>query len=211
MNKDKITRIASIIVGLILAIVLLFFGFKILASRFGKAAVKPSDISAEAGVDTFTVNFVGQEGLDCQVIYGTSCSTADLSLFAPFVQEETTQEGTKYSATATLLAKSTDYCYKVQCGDQLIDNSGTGFSITTKAVADTQPAGITPGAALPTVAPTAAVAAITPAELVTDCDGVILPKLNNPYTALQYSQCKNRVAAVAALSPTVAVTPTPTP
>lgn len=190
MSQEKITRIASIIVGLILAAVLLYFGFRIVQGRFGQAAVAATNIATtDVTANSFKVTYSGSE---CRVEYGTACTSAQLSLFAPCAKEESLAEnGEKYGCPVTLLSPNTEYSYKLVCGAgaKVVDNAGLCF--TAKTAGETQstgsavaPAGQTGAAGGQQTQPVAASPTLPPADQA-DC-ATIKANLGSTYSTIDY-------------------------
>lgn len=210
MNNHNLKKVLSIVIGLILAAVLLFFGFSIVQNRFGKASStirQASFVVTETTDNSFTIGFLADDAnLSPQIEYGTECTEAGLSLFALCSAQDTTADGTKYTCPATLLTPDTTYYWDARVGDEIVRNGETCFNLKTKAkgasadgvanLTPTAPQLLRPTAA-PTVAPTLV---ITPASSISDCS-VIQRGIGTMYTAFDYSACQSRNAS---LTPTAA-------
>jgi len=198
MSQDKITRIASLIVGLILAVVLLYFGFKIVSGRFGQASATATDITTtNITTNSFSVTYCG--GV-CRSEYGLACSSDQLSLFAPCTKVGACENGTdKYECSITLLAPDTAYHLKLVCGDnaRVVDNAGLCF--VAKTDSESQSTTTTRSSGVQTiVTPTTAASqptAVAPACADTDCD-CIKRNIGNGQTALDFSECTEKKSAV---------------
>ena len=136
MLHNKGVRIAAIIVGVILSVVLVFFAFNVLQNVFSRASFeKPlnvpiSDIASNSAKISWTT---GVESSGAVVKYGTSPTT--LSLFAPSDSDKTKD----HSITLTLLSPNTAYYFVIVYGDgedKLYDNAGVPWTFTTKSGSD---------------------------------------------------------------------------
>lgn len=152
MNKDKIIKIASVVFGVIIALLIVFFGFKILQSRIsGAAGAEPVGVVCEAGVDSAKIQYTTGSAVQGVVQYGTSASS--LTFFAP---EDTAT--TTHSVDLQLLTAGTTYNFNIKVGDIEYDNGGVTWTCSTKDDIATKKddSSAVPLPTLPLVTPTAA-------------------------------------------------------
>jgi hypothetical protein len=197
MNMHLATKIASIAIGVVLGIVVLFFGFQLFQNTFTRAGdeaprdVVVSDITQNGSKVTWTT---GQQNQGV-VEYGTSPTA--LNFFAP----ETTQ-ATAHSVDLTLLSPTTTYYFQIRIGDKKYDNGGVPWTFTTKGTDSAQPSAETSVAptqrpvstiiipqedASVTTAPTAAASTCTE----TDCEK-IKEKIGSGCDVQDYLTCKSK-------------------
>jgi len=205
MNDPKITRIASIVIGFIIAILLIVMGFKIVQKVFIRAEdITPVDVVAsELTQNSAKITWATARETQGVVEYG-STPTA-LNFFAP-----ETQKTTSHSVDLTLLSPTTTYYFQIRVGDQKFDNGGVPWSFTTKGTGTTQT-----NPTLPPTQPPATPTTATSTCEETDCQK-IKEKIGKGCTARDYSLCIAKptptliVAPKITLSRTSESTPTPT-
>lgn len=200
-------KIASITIGIILAAVLLFFGFSIIQNRFSKASGPKDSSFAITNITSNSLDFsylTSDANDPSQIVYGTECTEAGLTLFA--LPEPSTPSGSDITMTAhlTLLEPATQYFMKVLVNDRSVTDTCVTATTLAKGATETTGASLTPAAPLllrPTAAPTVApTIAVTPAASITDCS-IISNGIGTIYTAFDYSACQSRNTA---LTPTAA-------
>ncbi len=123
----KVTKIAAIVVGVVLSLVLLVFTFNFISGTFTRAANQtPQDVVIiNVTQNAATVKWTTQSPSQGVIEYGTS-QTA-LNFFAPEVAQ--TQN---HSVDLTLLASQTTYYFQIRIGDQKYDNGGVPWTFATK-------------------------------------------------------------------------------
>jgi hypothetical protein len=203
---NKVTKIASIVVGILIFAVIVYVGFRILMSKAADvqpASVAISDITTNAVKITWTTD---QPSVGA-VKYGTSETT--LNFYAPEVVKDPT---TGHTVELTLLSPDSTYYFKIQIGDKLYDNGGVSWTFRTKGTTATAPT------AIPTTASTATGTTPTPVQVVnipnssnttcsyTDCAS-IKTKLGQGCSTADYFKCLARVTPTA----TASATPTTRP
>ena len=139
MNIDKknLPKILGIVVGIIVALVLVFFGFKLVQGVFTKAAdAAPREVMI-TGItqNTAKVGWDTDQETQAVIEYGTSPTA--LNYFAP---ESTSTK--KHTVEITLLSPSTTYYFQIRIGDKKYDNGGVPWTFATKGKGDVN---ITPG------------------------------------------------------------------
>lgn len=197
---EKAGKLISIIIGLALAAVVVFFGFRIFQQRFGQASAAPTIRTENITGTSFNVVCEGTSAnCDGQIMYDTTCSP-NLTLFAAPASVETTDAGTtRVTYVVDLRTPDTDYFFKLRAGATTFDNAGTCYTARTTNGVDAQPTSLTPGpsgtaTASASPAPTGQVGFFAPVDQVTDCavilgaDGANLDKADG-YNAFNYMKC----------------------
>ncbi len=113
MDKTKIRKITSIFIGLLLSVVLLFFGFQIMSKLFTKASGEaPTDVTI-TNINQSAASIKWTTPVETQGVieYGTSLTS--LNFFAPETQSTKT-----HSVDLTLLARDTTYFFQIRIGDR---------------------------------------------------------------------------------------------
>lgn len=202
MNNPKILKIASIVIGVFIAILLLVLGFNIFQSVFTRAAdYEPRDVVI-TDIAQNSVKIGWTTGVDSQGVIEYGTTTTALNFFAPEPQKTKT-----HSVDLTLLSPGSTYYFQIRIGDQKYDNGGVPWTFTTK--------GADQSVASPTAVPTQAPVAVSPTPIQTldipaapgtvvcnetDCTK-IKAKLGKGCSTQDYFKCIRK------LTPT----PTPTP
>jgi len=211
MKKEIILKIASIVIGTIMFILLVYFGFRIFgsqASDFQPREVVISNINQ----NSVTITWVTGAETQGVIEYGTTPTA--LNFFAP--------ESTKtknHSVDLTLLSPSTTYYFQIRINDRKYDNGGVPWTFTTKAVERTTTPTVvqTPTPTLvqsSSLTPTPVQRLIVPTESSSSaCDETdclkIKEKLGKGCTTQDYFKCVLKSTLTA--TPTATLTPTPTP
>ncbi len=167
MKDSKTIRIVATVVGVILAIGLIFIGFKVFSSVFTRASdVEPRDVIIGT-VTQNSANISWSTGVVTQgvVEYGTSPTA--LNFFAP--DQAATQN---HSIDLTLLSPTTTYYFQIRVGQNKFDNGGVPWTFTTK--------GSSPTTQAPTLAPTSPASSTLPTPVQT---------LEIPATSCTFTDC----------------------
>lgn len=144
MDKIKLSKIASIGIGIVIAILLMVMGFKVFSGVFTRAAdFEPRDVVV-SNIAENSAKLSWATGVETQgvVEYGTSPTA--LNFFAPEAVKTKT-----HTVDLTLLSPTTTYYFQIRIGDKKYDNGGVPWTFTTKGAVKTQ----TP-TALPSLIPT---------------------------------------------------------
>lgn len=179
----KIRKIASVIIGVILAIVLIIAGFKIIQTVFIKAAdVEPRDvIVSEIGQNTAKVTWSTGEEAQAVIEYGTTPTA--LNFFSPEAQAVKS-----HSVDLTLLTPATTYYFQIRIGENKFDNGGVPWTFTTKDVEKTaQPT--VPAGGSPTAVPTS----INTSPSVTPVQSLEIPNSNTSCTEIDCEKIKAKL------------------
>jgi len=146
MEKKQI-RIISIVLGTIIGLLIIFFGFRIMQKVFTRAAdiaprdVVVSDISNNSTKITWSTDQEAQGVVE----YGTSPTS--LNFFAP-----ESKKTKNHTVELTLLSPNSTYYFQIRIGDKKFDNGGVPWTFTTKSTS--AQSGTQPGNTLPTQKPT---------------------------------------------------------
>ncbi len=194
MNNQGLLKIASIIIGIAVFILLVFIAFKMVGTQ--AADLEPRDVVV-SNIEKNSAKLSWATGSDTQAVveYGTSPTT--LNFFAPEASKEKS-----HTLDLTLLSPSTTYYFDIRIGDKKYDNGGVPWTFTTKSIEKSvEPTG--------SLAPTQSAATqVTPVQRLkiddntscteTDCE-VIKTKLGKGCSTQDYFLCIKKL------------TPTPTP
>jgi len=143
--NPKLTKIAAIIIGIIVFIGILFLTFQLIGTR--AADYEPRDVVV-SNIAKNSAKITWATGVETQAVveYGTTPTT--LNFFAPEALKEKT-----HTLDLTLLSPNTTYYFGIRIGDKRFDNGGVPWSFTTK---NTEESVSTPSSTpIPTQAPTA--------------------------------------------------------
>lgn len=139
IDKKNLPKILGIGVGVIVALVLVFFGFKLVQGVFTKASdAAPREVII-TGITQNTAKIGWDTDQETQAVIEYGTSPTALNYFAP--ESASTK---KHSVEITLLSPSTTYYFQIRIGDKKYDNGGVPWTFATKGKGDT--ASITPGA-----------------------------------------------------------------
>jgi hypothetical protein len=128
MKKLKLTRVTAIIIGVLIAVPLLIFGFLTYFGVFSRASSQaPVDvIVTKITTQSASINWTTDEETQGTIEYGTSAT--QLTFFSPEPIKTQT-----HSVDLTLLTPGTTHFFVIRIGDQVYDNAGVPWSFTTKA------------------------------------------------------------------------------
>lgn len=209
LDQKIIKKISAIIVGLILFVLIVYFGFQILGSR--AADVEPRDvIISEITQNAATISW--STGVETQAVIEYGTSPTALNFFAP-----ESQRTKNHQVDLTLLSPATTYYFQIRIGDKKYDNGGVPWTFTTKSAQTANP--IISPTSLPT--PTANLTpSPTPIQILetgknsptpiscseTDCEKIKL-NLGKGCTTQDYFLCLRKLTA----TPQATSSPTSTP
>lgn len=214
INQNLLKKIAAVTIGLILFILIVYFGFQILGSR--AADMEPREvIISEITQNSATISWTTAVETQAVIEYGTSATA--LNFFAPEAQRSK-----KHQVDLTLLSPSTTYYFQIRIGDKKYDNGGVPWTFTTKSATATS------SLTTPTISPTSSIAPTntpTPIQVLevgkeggtspsptpascqeTDCEKIKL-NLGKGCTTQDYFRCLRSLTA----TPSATSSPTPTP
>lgn len=189
-NLTQNQKIAAIVIGAIIAIVGIYFGFRVI---FGRASgSEPQNVRVE-DITQNSAKAKWESGIEsqCTVEYGTSPTA--MNSFAPETRETTT-----HSVELNLLTAGTTYHFIIRCGDNRYDNSGAPWQFTTISAQPTvtSPTPV-PTTVLPTATPTASASptcdeASKNNPTTADCQA-IKDKLGKGCNVQDYFKCRKKV------------------
>jgi hypothetical protein len=127
MKKSRLSSISAIIIGTVLAIPLLVFGFLTFQNVLTRASnTEPTEVTVLRTTDTTaTITWLTGEDTQGVIEYGTSPS--QLVFFAPEAVASTT-----HRVEITLLQPDKTYYYVVRINGERFDNEGVPWQFTTK-------------------------------------------------------------------------------
>jgi hypothetical protein len=207
MNNPKLTKVASILTGIIIAVLIIFMAFKLVQNVFIRAEdYMPRDVViTEITQNSAKVSWSTAQETQGVVEYGTSPTA--LNFFAPEAAKTKS-----HLVDLTLLSPTTTYYFQIRVGDKKYDNGGVPWTFSTKGseIIPTPVASPTPTKPVGTPTPTPVQTIETTTDPTTatcdetDCDK-IKAKLGLGCTTQDYFKC------VKALTPTASATATPVP
>lgn len=240
MKKLKLTRVTAIIIGVLIAVPLLIFGFLTYFGVFSRASSQaPVDvIITKITTQSATISWTTDQETQGTVEYGTSAT--QLTFFSPEPVKTQT-----HSVDLTLLTPGTTHFFVIRIGDEVYDNAGVPWSFTTKAdtakeatpseeLESTPSAEVTveveatkkptPKAGSPTLTPPGAKPTLkssTPTPRPTtggttvscssnDCDRILANLGPGKCTVTDYQKCRGRTVTPTA-TPLISNTPTASP
>jgi hypothetical protein len=128
MKKKRLARIIAIVVGLLIGIPLVIFGFLMTQGAFIRASnaapenVRISQVTSTSAVITWNTG----EETQGVVQYGTS--PTQLTFFAPEKLQTTV-----HRLELSLLKPRTTYFFNIRVGETIFDNGGAPWTFTTKS------------------------------------------------------------------------------
>ncbi len=205
MDNQKITKIASIVIGFIIAILLLVMGFKFIQNTFIRAEdITPRDVVV-TDLTQNSVKITWATGKETQGVVEYGTTPTSLNFFAP-----ETQKTISHSVDLTLLSPNSTYYFQIRIGDQKFDNGGVPWSFTTKGAGTTQPANPIPTQPSSPTQPPATPTTATSTCNENDCQK-IKEKIGKGCSARDYSLCIVKPTPTLIVAPKITITPTDTP
>jgi hypothetical protein len=210
-NMIGLKKIAAILIGLILFVLIVILGFQIFGTR--AADVEPRDVViADISQNSASVSWT--TGVETQAVIEYGTSPTALNFFAP---EATRTKNHKIELS--LLSPATTYYFQIRISDKKYDNGGVPWTFTTKSTQtnQTEPS-LTPTEVLnqPTATPTPIqVLEINnqdqPSSTQTacnknDCEEIKL-NLGKGCSTQDYFRCIRKLSPTAGETPTTTLTP----
>jgi len=206
----KVNKLAAILIGIVLAIGIIFGGVKVYQGIFAKADdVTPVDVVvSDINQNSVKVNWSTAQDTQGVIEYGTTPTA--LNFFAPEPLRTKT-----HSVDLTLLSPNTTYYFQIRVGENKFDNGGVPWTYSTKNTDKTLSADPTPtvAAVAPTSSPAKVIksidvsegsSSVTVACTETDC-ARIKEKIGKGCSTQDYFQC------IFKLTPAASASATPTP
>jgi hypothetical protein len=199
MDNQKLTKLASIIIGFIIAILLIVMGFRFVQNTFIRAEdIIPADVVVTE-VTQNSAKITWATGRETQSVVEYGSTPTALNFFAP-----ETQNTLSHSVDLTLLSPNTTYYFQIRVGDKKFDNGGVPWSFTTKGSGTTQPpTNIPTQPVIPTATPSSAT---TSSCNEVDCQK-IKEKIGKGCTARDYSLCIAKPTPTLIVAPKITITP----
>lgn len=147
MPNQNTTKIAAIVIGLMISVLVVFMGFQIVQRVFTRAEdVTPTNVVVDASQNTARISWTTGRETQGTVNYGTTLSA--LNSFAP-----ETAATTSHTVDLSLLSPNTTYYFKIKIGDTEFDNGGVPWTFTTKGQEVVAPTVTAAPSATPTAVP----------------------------------------------------------
>ena len=190
--NPKITKIAAIVIGIIIFVGLLILTFQLIGAR--AADSEPRDVVV-SNIEKNSVKLSWATGADTQgvVEYGTTPTA--LNFFAP----EATK-GKTHTLDLTLLSPNTTYYFDIRVGEKKYDNGGVPWTFTTKnpdatvGTLSPTPTTATTSSASPTPIQTLRISDGTENCTETDCNAV-KAKFGKGCSTQDYLKCISKLTA----------------
>lgn len=154
-DNHKLTKVASISIGVVASLLLAVVGFNVVKNTRAEDAAPRDVVVSEITANSSKVAWSTGQETQGVIEYGTSPTA--LNFFAP----EATK-ATVHSVDLTLLSPGTTYYFQIRIADKKYDNGGVPWTFVTKA---SDGAGAKPVDQV-TVAPTAPIVQATPTAAV---------------------------------------------
>ena len=120
MDKEKAIKAAAIVIGFIISALVLWFGFRLLEQRSGRASANISDVLCEAqSATSYAVTFNQGSSKEAQIQYGLSPTS--LTQIAPV-----DCSSIKCTAPITLIPEGSTVYFKIVSGGTVIGNGTPG-------------------------------------------------------------------------------------
>ncbi len=192
MNNPKFTKIAAIVVGIILFIVIVIVAFQLTGAK--AADFEPRDVVV-ANIAKNSVTLSWSTGTDTQGVVEYGTTPTSLNFFAPEPSKTST-----HSLDLTLLSPSTTYYFDISIANKKYDNGGVPWTFTTKSAQESvvssptaTPSGSTGTSGLsPTPVQTLQIPSGNENCNVTDCNA-IKAKLGKGCSTQDYLLCVKKV------------------
>lgn len=127
-------RIASIVVGVIIVVLIAYGAFKLIGAR--ATDVEPRDVVvSDISQNSVKVNWSTGQSSQGVVEYGTTATA--LNFFAP-----ESEASLAHSVELTLLSPNTSYYFQIRIGDTVFTNGGVPWTFATTAEGEAQPASV---------------------------------------------------------------------
>lgn len=204
IQNNKLTKIAAIGIGVIIAILLIVMSVGLFQQVFTRASdVEPRDVVI-SDISENTAKATWSTGIETQGVIEYGTSPTALNFFAP-----ESNKTKAHSVDLTLLSPSTTYYFQIRIGDKKYDNGGVPWTFTTKGKEKpVVPTAKPTSATLPS--PVQTIIIPPPAEALvcneTDCQK-IKDRLGKGCTTQDYFKCIRKLTPT--VSSTSSATPTP--
>jgi hypothetical protein len=198
MNNQKITKIASIVIGVIVAVVIMVMGFRLLAGVFTRASdVEPRD-GVISDISQNNAKISWSTGTETQTVIEYGNTPTALNFFAP-----ETQKNKSHSVDLTLLSPNSTYYFQIRIGETKYDNGGVPWTFTTKDIAKSQGPTTIPSSTKTQPSPIQTVVIPTTINTCTETScAAIKTKLGQGCNTQDYFKCLRKLTPTATASAT---------
>lgn len=195
MDNPKVLKIASIVIGTIIGLLLIVMGFQLFSGVFTRASdLEPRDVVV-SNITQNSAKLSWATGVETQGVVDYGTTPTALNFFAPEPQKTKT-----HLLDLTLLSPSTSYYFQIRIGDKKYDNGGVPWTFTTKGTEkSTTPLTPTPTSSTqptPTPVQTLQIPTTgTPVCSETDC-AKIKEKLGKGCSTQDYFKCLKKLTSI---------------
>lgn len=135
MEKEKIIKLASIVIGLLITILLIWFALRFVsrgrAASIEVGSVTTDNITENSATIKFNVLASGESGITPVVQYGASATTLNLLAPATCTNSDSTNNKLVCEVALNLLeAKEKAYYFVLKIGDVDFDNNGVPWTFS---------------------------------------------------------------------------------
>jgi hypothetical protein len=128
MKKKRLARIIAIVVGLLIGIPLVIFGFLMTQGAFTRASNAAPENVRISQVTSTTAVITWNTGEETQGVVQYGTSPTQLTFFAP-----ENRQTTVHRSELSLLKPQTTYFFNIRVGETIFDNGGSPWTFTTKS------------------------------------------------------------------------------
>lgn len=191
MENKKLIKIASIVVGVILSILVVIVGFNLIQNVFTRASdVEPRDVLVTDKTEN-SAKITWSTGQETEGVVQYGVSPTSLNSFG----QPEIQKSTSHSVELTNLAAGTTYYFQISAGGKTYDNGGVPWTFTTlekqQNISVLSPTVVPTSILLPS--PTSTASALVCAEASgTDC-AAIKAKLGKGCNTQDYFKCVRKL------------------
>ncbi len=195
-NKQKSLKVASIVVGIILSVLVLIVGFGLVQKYLTHASTNPSDVTVtDTTQNSATIKWTTEDVAQGRIEYGTSPTSTGLTV----PEVASTKD---HTVSLTLLSSATTYYFNLYIGDTKYDNGGVPWQFTTKSTSTDSTSSVTPTVPVPTApqatisaepSPTSVITKDKPAACTENDCAAIKPLIGKGCTTADYSRCLHKV------------------
>ncbi len=127
MENKKLIKIASIVIGVILSVLVVIVGFNLIQNVFTRASdVEPRDVLVtEKTENSAKITWSTGQETEGVVQYGLSPTSLNS------VGQPETRKSTAHTVTLTLLSPGTTYYFQISAGGKTYDNGGVPWTFAT--------------------------------------------------------------------------------
>lgn len=195
-SKTSLSKVFSVILGLIIAVILIYMGFRLVQNTILRAEdIAPRDVVVNQITDR-SVNITWATGRETQSVLEYGVSPTSMNFFLP-----ETEKVASHSVKLTLLSPKTTYYFQIRTGEQKWDNGGVPWMFTTLETGEAQQnqeAVLSPTKIMPSPTQSSTQIQDVGESKVVDCKTdnceEIKVKIGKGCTAQDYSRCLKKNA-----------------